>query len=208
MIESFIFAMLAGLSIAAPLGMNGIICIEFSLDKGFLAGLVSGLGESTVVGFYAWLLTYSADAMESFLSEHYLRFRFLSGVILFLIGIQRFFTKKKQFKEKPLELKNSSIRFLSIYIFALGVALINPMTIVALLAVISSYFKLANNFLIVPTVLGFVLGTAIWWFILSATVSYFRTKINRFFFHFINYSSGTFLVIIGLKSIFNQTLSN
>ncbi len=94
MIESLIFAMLAGFSIAAPLGSNGIICIKFSLDKGFLAGLVSGLGESTVVGFYAWLVISSADAAESFLNEHQLRFRFLSGVILFLMGIQRFFSKK------------------------------------------------------------------------------------------------------------------
>ena len=93
MIKSLIFAILAGLSIAAPLGSNGIICIKFSLDKGFLAGLVSGLGESTVVGFYAWLVTSSAGAAESFLSEHQLRFRLLSGVILLLMGIQRFFSK-------------------------------------------------------------------------------------------------------------------
>ncbi len=205
MIESFIFAMLAGLSIAAPLGINGIICIKFSLDKGFLAGLVSGLGESTVVGFYAWLVTSSASAAESFLSEHQLRFRLLSGVILLLMGIQRFFSKnylkKPQLNKKSLALKNSSVRFLSIYLFALSIALINPMTIVSLLALISSHFNLTNNFSIVPTVLGLVFGTAIWWLMLSATVSYFRTKINRFFLRFINYSSGTALVIIGLKLI-------
>lgn len=208
MIKHFIIAILAGISIAAPLGSNGIICIKLSLDKGFVAGLVSGLGESTVVGFYAWLLTYSSDSMESFLSEHYLKFRLLSGVILFLIGTQRFFSKKKVIITKKFRTQNSSFRFLYIYLFALGIALINPMTIVSLLGLISSFFNLANNFLIIPTVLGFVLGTAIWWFILSATVSYFRTKINRFFFHFINYSSGTFLMIIGLKSIFNQNLLN
>ena len=95
MIKNFIIAILAGISIAAPLGSNGIICIKLSLDKGFVAGLGSGLGESTVVGFYAWLLTYSSDSMESFLTEHYLKFRLVSGVILFLIGTQRFFSKKK-----------------------------------------------------------------------------------------------------------------
>ncbi len=207
MIKSLGFSILAGLLIAVPLGSNGIICIKFSLDKGFLAGLVSGLGESTVVGFYAWLVISSADAAESFLNEHQLRFRFLSGLILLMMGIQRFFSKKNlkksQVNKKYLTFKNSSIRFLSIYLFSLSIALINPMTIVSLLALISSHFNLTNNFLIVPTVLGFVFGTAIWWLMLSGTVSYFRTKINRFLFGFINYSSGLFLVIFGLKSIFN-----
>ena len=207
MIEYLIFAMIAGFSIAAPLGMNGIICIKFSLEKGFLAGLVSGLGESTVVGFYAWLVTYSAVAVESFLSEYQLIFRLLSGGILLLMGIKCFFSHKKlkkpQLNQKSLALKNSLVRFLSIYLLALSIAMINPMTIFYLLAFISSYFHLTNNFFIVPTVLGFFFGTAIWWFILSASVSYFRTKINQFLFRFVNYSSGTFLIFIGLKSIFN-----
>ena len=88
MIKHFIIAMLARISIAAPLWSNGIICIKLFLDKGFLAGLVSELGESTVVRFYAWLLTYSSDSMKSFLSEYYLRFRFFRRLTLFLMRTQ------------------------------------------------------------------------------------------------------------------------
>ena len=207
MIESLIFAMIAGFSIAAPLGMNGVICIKFSLEKGFIAGLVSGLGESTVIGFYSWLIIYSSVAVESFLSKNKLLFSLVSGMILLLMGIKCFFSharlKKTQLNKQCSVLKHSLVRFLSIYIFAISVALGNPMTIFSLLAFISSSFHIINNFLIVPTVLGFFLGSALWWFILSASMSYFRTKINRFSFRFVNYSSGIFLVLIGLKSIFS-----
>lgn len=205
MIESLILAMLAGLSIAAPLGMNGIICIKLSLEKGFLPGLVSGLGNSTAVGFYVWLITSSVVAVESFLNEYKLIFHLFSGAILLLMGIKCFFfhqkNKKPQLTKKYLAIQNSSVRFLSIYLFALSIAMINPMKIVPLLAFISSDFYLTNNYSIFLTVLGFVSGTAIWWLILSATISCFRTKINQFFFQFINYSSGAFLVIVGLELI-------
>ena len=208
MIESLLFAMLAGFSIAAPLGMNGIICIKFSLEKGFLAGFVSGLGESTAVGFYSWLIISSAIVGEFLLSKYRLIFHILSGVILVLMGIQCFLSHKKlkqpQLKKKYLVMQNSFARFLSIYFLGLSIALINPMTIVPVFAFISSRFYLSNHFLSFPTVLGFFFGTAVWWLILSFSISYLRKMNERFLFIFVNYFSGTFLILFGLRSIFNK----
>lgn len=53
MIVVFLKAVLAGFSIAAPIGSLGIICIRRTLAAGFLAGLISGFGVALADGIYA-----------------------------------------------------------------------------------------------------------------------------------------------------------
>lgn len=52
---SFLFllrGLVIGLSIAAPVGPIGVLCIRRTLTKGQVSGLVSGLGAATADAFY------------------------------------------------------------------------------------------------------------------------------------------------------------
>jgi threonine/homoserine/homoserine lactone efflux protein len=63
----FLHGLIIGISIAAPVGPIGILCIRRSLTQGQLSGFVSGLGAATADAVYgcvaAFGLTFISDAL-------------------------------------------------------------------------------------------------------------------------------------------------
>ncbi|MEN9061867.1 LysE family transporter [Ponticoccus litoralis] len=51
----FLKSVLLGLAIAAPLGPIGALCINRTLERGFIAGAAGGLGAALADGVYATL---------------------------------------------------------------------------------------------------------------------------------------------------------
>jgi len=57
-ISFFLRGLLIGLSIAATVGPMSVLCIQRTLNKGQLYGLVSGLGIATADGVYGSIAAY------------------------------------------------------------------------------------------------------------------------------------------------------
>jgi len=63
----FIRGLIIGLSIAATVGPMSILCIQRTLNRGQLYGLVSGLGIATADGVYASIAAFGLTLITNFL---------------------------------------------------------------------------------------------------------------------------------------------
>ena len=182
-----------GLSIAAPIGPIGILCIQRSISRGSLHGFVSGLGAAGADAVYGAIAAFGIAVVTTALIALRFWLTIMGGLFLCYLGIRVFSTKPPQGTETD---GRSSL--FSDLATAFGLTLANPMTILSFGAVYIGMgvnqigdLRLSATFF----VLGIFLGSALWWFILSNAAGFFRKRIGPKVFLIINKASG--LIILG-----------
>ena len=63
----FLRGLIIGISIAAPVGPIGVLCIRRTLAEGRLSGLVSGLGAATADAIYGIIAGFGLTFISVFL---------------------------------------------------------------------------------------------------------------------------------------------
>ncbi|MGH2517343.1 MAG: LysE family transporter, partial [Ktedonobacterales bacterium] len=85
---SLLRGVLLGLSIAAPVGPIGVLCIRRTVALGWLVGFVTGLGAATADGFYGGVAGFGLTAVSGFLLSARLWIHLLGGVFLVYLGVR------------------------------------------------------------------------------------------------------------------------
>ncbi len=187
-----------GISVSAPLGPIGVLCIQRTLNKGKNFGLVSGLGAAFADTFYAVLAAFGISFVV--LDAHNYIFRIVGGAILIIVGVKMFFTNPIAQIRKPTSSKSYWGYFASTFFLTLT----NPLTIVFFAA---SFATLGLNkysghpgYLILMVV-SVSFGALIWWFSLVFTVNAFRKKFRLRNLWWINKISGLLIALLAVVSI-------
>lgn len=184
---------LLGLSIAAPVGPIGVLCIRRTLAKGMISGLLSGMGTATADALYGCIAAFGITAVSVFLVEQQVYLRLAGGIFLLYLGITTF--RSLPTATSPSDKKHS---IAGDYASAFFLTLTNPMTIMSFAAVFAGLgvgTEGANYQLAAFMVLGVFLGSMLWWLILSITVDILRDRFDQQRLTWINQFSG--LVIFG-----------
>jgi threonine/homoserine/homoserine lactone efflux protein len=188
-----------GLSIAMPVGPIGLLCIQNSLARGMIYGLLSGLGAACADTLYGALGGFGVSAVGMFLAKYRLILEILGSLFLCYLGA---FT----FSEKIVE--NAEITFRAGYSRAFFstflLTLTNPMTILSFAGIYAGLgMNLAEEDLWTPliTTLGIFVGSAFWWLILSAGSSCFKEKMNAAARKWLNRTSGTIIFVFGISGL-------
>jgi threonine/homoserine/homoserine lactone efflux protein len=200
MIALFLKGLVLGLSVAAPVGPIGVLCIRRSLTKGPATGFVSGLGAATADACYGAVAAFGLAAVSSFLLEIESALRLGGGLFLIWLGV-------KTFRAVPVtpgvEGGNGGHGGAFLSCFALTLA--NPATILSFIALFaglgfagsaagqgSGYEGAAM------LVAGVFLGSSLWWLGLSSIAGILRKRITRRALVGINRLSGVVLSLFGL----------
>ena len=69
----FLRGLILGLSIAAPVGPIGVLCIRRTLAEGRASGFVSGLGAATADAVYGCVAAFGLTARERDVTSHVLQ---------------------------------------------------------------------------------------------------------------------------------------
>jgi threonine/homoserine/homoserine lactone efflux protein len=80
-----------GLSIAAPVGPIGALCIRQSLTNGARVGLFCGLGAAVADGFYGGVAAFGLTAVAGILQEQEFVLRLIAGELSVLPWSQSIF---------------------------------------------------------------------------------------------------------------------
>jgi threonine/homoserine/homoserine lactone efflux protein len=195
----FLKGLLLGFSIAAPVGPIGLLCIQRTVENGRTSGLLTGLGAATADGLYGAVAAFGLTAISGFLVGQQFWLRLIGGLFLLYLGIKSFFSKTG---EKAVSSSHSSLfRDYSSTVF---LTITNPMTILSFAAVFAG-LGLANSGAgrASPALMvaGVVLGSAMWWFILSGGVSLLGAKLNRGSLSVVGRISGAILVGFGIFAL-------
>ena len=189
-----------GLIVAAPLGPIGIISLQRTLSKGYLAGLFSGLGISTADAIYGALATFGVTAVSGFLLSQELWLKIIGGIVIIGLGIRVYNQAGRQKISKPVNNKSCA----GAYFSALALTLMNPALIFSFIAIFTSLgivYTNSNHFSILLLVTGVFLGSAIWWVFLSGMASRLKTQFTNSFIKKVNYISGVLIAGFGLLMV-------
>ncbi len=197
----FIKGLIIGLSIAAPVGPIGVLCIQRTINHGRLSGLLTGLGAATADGIYGAIAAFGLTIISGFLVGQQFWFSGVGGVFLLYLGVKTFISKPA----KDAATKSHK-GYLYDYASTVLLTLTNPTTILSFVAIfaglgLGSIDKGALQYPMMPAILmttGVITGSALWWFILSSGVSLFREKLSPGFLAAINKASGIVIVTFAL----------
>ncbi len=184
-----------GISIAAPVGPIGILCIRRSFIYGRLVGFISGLGAATADAIYGCIAGFGLTFISHILIEQKIWVRLVGGVFLFYLGIRTFFTKPAD-EAAVLRFDTLSGSYFSTFFLTLT----NPMTIIFFTAIFTGLGVVAKrgDYLSASLiVLGVFTGSASWWLILSNIVSLFRKRVTKKGLQWINRIAGALIFGFG-----------
>ena len=195
--------LIIGFFIAAPIGPIGALCIQRTLSKGRIYGLLSGLGAATADGTYGLIAGFGLTFISSFLIGQQLWIRLIGGVFLLYLGLRTILSKPAQReREQATTIKGKNL--LAAYVSTLFLTLTNPLTILSFAAIFAGIGAGGANRSYISAavlVLGVFLGSALWWVILSSGVSILRTKLNTQALRWVNRISGAIIITFGVLAL-------
>jgi threonine/homoserine/homoserine lactone efflux protein len=196
---------LIGISIAAPVGPIGILCIRRTLAEGRIAGFVSGLGAASADAVYGAIAAFGLTFISVLLVQQTFWLKLVGGLFLIFLGIRTFFTPPTIHKLdlRSQDKQSSMIRF---YASTFFLTITNPLTILSFAAIFASLGgsetdKSGDYLASAIMVLGIFLGSCAWWFILSGFTGYFRRRLNEKAMIWINRTSGVIITGFGLLAL-------
>ena len=200
----YIKGFIIGISIAAPVGLIGVLCIQRTLAGGRLYGIFTGLGAATADAIYGMIAAFGLTFISNFLVEQQNWFRCVGGIFLCYLGVKAFFSK-------PLDPVASESH--PSYITAIGttffLTLTNPMTILSFAAIFAGLGLMsatAGYLSASLLVIGVFTGSGVWWFILSGSTGMLRGKFNQGKLGWVNKISGVTISVFGIFALFSLAL--
>jgi threonine/homoserine/homoserine lactone efflux protein len=191
-LEMFVKGFIIGISIAAPVGPIGVLCIQRTLTGGNIHGLVTGLGAATADAVYGFIAAFGLTFISNFLLQQHYWFRLLGGIFLCYLGVRAFLSTPNT---QTLGGHNHS--HVATYGTTFFLTLTNPMTILSFAAIFAGLGIVRADAHYVSAsllVMGVFTGSGIWWLVLSSSTGLLREKLIKGNLTWLNKISGIWLV--------------
>ncbi|BAN49148.1 LysE family translocator [Metapseudomonas resinovorans] len=172
----FLKSLLIGLSIAAPVGPVGLLCIQRTLGHGARIGFISGLGAAAADACYGALGAFGMGAVTHFFVQLATPLALAGGLFLAWLGLKMLRAAPAERAARAEAPARALPAFASVFVLTLG----NPLTILSFIAIFAT---LAGGEALSGTdglvmVLGVFCGSALWWLGLSLGVSAIRHRLD------------------------------
>lgn len=195
---TFIKGIITGLLISAPLGPIGIMCIQRTLNRGYMSGFVSGLGAAAADVLFAVIAGFGLSIIINFIEEKHLYFQIVGGLFVLYIGFRIFNTNPvRQLKLQRLNRTRLSQDFASVFLLTIS----NPIAIFLFIAIMAA-LKVGSDLLsfieLSFLIAGIAGGAILWWFTLASIANRFRQKIRLKSIWWLNKITGSVVFIFGL----------
>lgn len=192
---SLIWGAIIGLVSAIPVGPVGLVCIQRTLAKNKISGLISGLGSSTADACLALVSAFSIRFVLDFITNNHVIMRILGALLLIFIGISSFF---KETENKKVRI-STALRHIDEFLSGFVMTITNPLTAFVFFAGFASInSKVGHSFTIsLLFVIGVFLGSLLWWFSLTLITEKLSHKIKDGHIDNINKIFSSLIVIIG-----------
>ena len=186
-----------GLIVTAPLGPLGILCIQRTINRGWLSGLITGVAAAFADIMYAIIAGFGVSVIANFLDQNQLTIRIVGGIIVAVLGVRIYMSNPaKQFRRQ----KTQKRTYVSDFISGFLITITNPIVIVFFGAAFASLGldEAESGKSVIITIIGVFIGAVGWWIGLTVLVNIFRDKINLRKLWWINKITGVFVAIFGL----------
>jgi len=188
-----------GISIAAPVGPVGVICIRRTLAQGMKSGFVAGLGAATADAIYGSIAVFGISVVSTILLGYQAHLHFIGGVFLLYLGYTTF-------KAQPAKVNGNAGRegLIKVYLYMVFLTLTNPMTILSFVAIFAGFGVGSDKVNYISAfflVIGVFLGSLLWWLFLSSLVNKVRQGLDAKLLKVVNKISGLIIAVFGIFSL-------
>lgn len=190
---------LVGVSVAAPVGPMGVLCINRTLSQGMAVGVSTGVGASTVHASYCCILLLGLHEVGPWLEGHKHALGFLSGVLLLAFAWRLLRGRRVQ----PAGQRVTRRSMLAAYGTAVALNLSNPLSVVLLVAAIAAIVGPTPPSGVNAALLlgGLFVGSVVWWFCLSGATALLRSRLNARLLSLVNIAAGVVLALSGVLTL-------
>ena len=200
MTTSFLLrGIIIGFSIAAPVGPIGVLCIRRTLAEGRTSGFVSGLGAATADALYGCVAGFGLTFISNLLIGQQAWIRLVGGLFLCFLGVKTFLAKPG---EQAASARGGGLP--GAYSSTFFLTLTNPLTILSFAAVFAG-LGIADTSggygSAAVLVLGVLIGSGLWWLLLSTVASAFRARFNVRALRWVNVVSGLIVTAFGVMAL-------
>lgn len=192
----FIRAFIIGISIAAPVGPIGVLCIRRTLANGKLAGFLSGMGAASADMVYGAIAAFGISAITTALIDNAFWLHLFGGGFLLYLGVKTFLEKPA---EQAAQAKQGGL--LNMYLSTFLLTITNPMTIISFAAIFAGTMIGQEVGSPLVMVAGVFAGSAAWWMTLSLGVGMFRERLTPAHMAWINRVSGIIIIAFGIYAL-------
>ena len=203
-----------GLASSVTVGPVAVLCIQRTLSKGQLSGLLSGMGIACADTIMA-ILAFSVYALlKSYIDEYNTLIQLCGGVFVVIVGIFIFFKNPvPQIRKNRAGKTHLWQDFGSMF----GVTLANFIVIIPYILAFFTMFNLdisitadgasagrimQNMFVIA----GFLLGAMVWWFSITSIINLFRKRFRPRHMLTINRVAGIVISVLGLFTLLSTII--
>ena len=193
----FLKGLIIGFAMAVPIGPIGIMCIRKTLAEGHTRGLIIGLGAATADSLYGSIAAFGLTFISNVITGQHFWVSLVGGGLLLFLGIRTFRAKRK-----VPAIPSDNKGMLGSYVSAFLLALTNPMTIFAFVAVFAA-FGLGQRLSIISAcilVLGVFTGSCLWFLTLGYVAKLFRKKLDAGGLTWVNRISGVLIILSGIAA--------
>ena len=187
-----------GLSIAAPVGPIGILCIRRSIVDGQAAGFICGLGAATADALYGALGGFALSGISTWLVRGHVWMTLIGSAFLLYLGAKTFSAAAP---DPAAASGNRSGGALAAYLSTLLLTLANPLTILSFAAAFAGMGAAVGYGATVTMLVGVFSGSALWWLVLTTVAGTARRRLRPPLFAAINRVSAVVLAGFGLYTL-------
>jgi len=172
----FFKAALIGLSIAAPVGPIGLLCIQRTLAHGARTGFLSGLGAAAADAVYGAVGAFGLSAVMQMFLAAAVPLSLAGALFLGWMGVQLWRAVPPAAAASVADPAGAWQAFGSVFLLTLA----NPMTILSFVAVFAAIGGTAAPDASAAglMVLGVFAGSALWWLTMAVGVALLRHRIG------------------------------
>ncbi len=214
LIKILIGGLCVGLASSVTVGPVAVLCIQRTLSKGHLSGIMSGLGVACADTLLA-ILAFSVYALiKSYIDEYSTIIQIIGGAIVVVIGIFIFFQNPvPQIRKNRAGKTHLWQDFGSMF----GVTLANFIVIIPYILAFFTMFnidisitadgasagRILQNMLVI---LGFLLGAMLWWFSITSIINLFRKRFRPRHMLTINRVAGIVISVLGIITLLSTII--
>ncbi|WP_342642970.1 LysE family translocator [Rhodoligotrophos ferricapiens] len=193
-----------GIAVAAPIGPINIMVINAALRRGFRTGVTTGSGAVLGDGCFALIAAFGLTAVSDFITQYERVVSGFGGIVLLVLGI-RTLLAPPQLPTGSLEAAMPARVDFGDHIATFGTTFLltitNPATLMGFIFIFSSASGLASEdqgyLHAAALVAAVMLGSLLWWVVLSAIVSHFRERLSSRALRTVNMVSGGLIAAFG-----------
>ncbi|MBI5720453.1 MAG: LysE family transporter [Burkholderiales bacterium] len=172
---AFLQALWIGLAIAAPVGPIGLLVIQRTLDHGRVVGLATGLGAAVADACYGAVGAFGVVVVMNALQAARVPLALAGGALLLWLAWRSWSAAPAEQAAKVEAAPGLGSSFAATFALTLS----NPATILSFIAIFGAMgARRAGPLAPLPMVLGVLLGSALWWLLLSAGVARLRHHLD------------------------------